>query len=94
MTNAQMDPWSTGTPGYRRALITGMAGSGMGVLCLVLAAVISEDGFGTLRTLGAVLIGVGIVAHLTGLVLRKRQAASIVRNRHRSQPGAERKGTP
>ncbi|WP_169558513.1 hypothetical protein [Nesterenkonia alba] len=82
MTNAQMDPWSTGTPAYRAALVTGMGATFLGVVTLITAAFTdSESLAGTLRTTGLVLVGVGLLSHLVGIGLRKRQALQIVRNR-------------
>lgn len=79
---SQMDPWSTGTPGYRAALLTGMASTLLGILVVIAAALIgSEAAASTLRTVGLVLIGVGLGSHLLGILLRRRQAAQIIRER-------------
>lgn len=79
---SQMDPWSTGTPGYRAALLTGMGGTLLGILVVIAAAFVgSAETASTLRTLGLVLLGVGAVSHVVGIGLRKRQAAQIIRER-------------
>lgn len=78
----QMDPWRTGTPGYRVALLTGMGGTFLGIMVLIIAAVVgSESVAATLRTTGLVLIGIGLFSHLAGIGLRRRQAAHIIRDR-------------
>jgi uncharacterized membrane protein HdeD (DUF308 family) len=78
MTDKPFDPWTSGTPAYRAALIAGMACSLFGILTLVFAAVTDSTLF---RTVGIVLIGVGILSHVTGIGLRKRQALHIIRER-------------
>lgn len=77
---SQMDPWSTGTTGYRAALLTGMGGTLLGIFVVIAAAFLgSEDTASTLRVLGLVLLGIGAVSHVVGIGLRKRQAAQIIR---------------
>ncbi|MGO1523755.1 MAG: hypothetical protein ACTHV8_08700 [Nesterenkonia sp.] len=79
---SQMDPWSTGTPGYRAALLTGMGSTLLGIFVVIAAAFVgSADTASTLRTLGLVLLGIGAVSHVVGIGLRKRQAAQIIRER-------------
>lgn len=81
----QMDPWRTGTPGYRAALVTGMASTFLGILAVIAAAVVAaESTAAVLRTTGLVLIGIGLLSHLVGIGLRRRQAAQIIRNRKSS----------
>lgn len=78
----QMDPWRTGTPAYRVALVTGMGGTFLGIMVLIVAALVgSESTAATLRTTGLVLIGIGLFSHLVGIGLRRRQAAHIIRDR-------------
>ncbi|GAA4840532.1 hypothetical protein [Garicola koreensis] len=79
---SQMDPWSTGTPGYRTALLTGMGSTLLGILVVIAAAFVgSAETASTLGTLGLVLLGIGAVSHVVGIGLRKRQAAQIIRER-------------
>lgn len=79
---SQMDPWSTGTHGYRAALLTGMGSTLLGILVVIAAAFVgSAETASTLRTLGLVLLGIGTVSHVVGIGLRKRQAAQIIRER-------------
>lgn len=82
MTHAPFDPWSSGTPAYRAALITGMVATFLGILGVVTAAFTESGG---LRTLGLVLIGVGIISHLVGIGLRRRQAARILRSQKKAE---------
>lgn len=82
MTHAPFDPWSSGTPAYRAALITGMAATFLGILGVFTAAFTESGG---LRTLGLVLIGVGIISHLVGIGLRRRQAAQILRSQKKAE---------
>lgn len=83
--NAQLDPWSTGTPAYRAALVIGMGATFLGILALITAALAD---LGSLRTTGMILIGAGILSHVVGIGLRKRQATQIIRNRQ-SAAGSE-----
>lgn len=78
MTEKPFDPWNSGTPAYRAALIAGMACSFLGILTLIFAAVADS---GLARTTGIVLIAAGIISHVTGIGLRKRQAVHIIRER-------------
>ena len=78
LSDAQMDPWSTGTPAYRAALIIGMAGSLTGIILIVVSGMQNSS---ALQTAGLVVLGVGMVSHLVGIGLRKRQAAQIIRAR-------------
>ena len=80
----QMDPWSTGTPAYRVALLSGIGGTFIGILVVIAAALVdAESTASTLRTTGLVLIGLGLLSHLIGIGLRRRQAAQIIRNRRK-----------
>lgn len=86
MTNAQMDPWSTGTPGYRAALLMGMGGTALGIVLVVVAAFVeSESAAAATRTAALVILGVGLLSHVVGIGLRKRQAAHIIRDRKNQQ---------
>ncbi|GAB3850712.1 hypothetical protein [Nesterenkonia populi] len=78
LSNAQMDPWSTGTPAYRAALVIGMAGSLIGIILIVVSGIQNSS---ALQTAGLVVLGVGMVSHLVGIGLRKGQAARIIRKR-------------
>ena len=79
---SQMDPWSTGTAGYRAALLIGMGSTLVGIIVVLAAAFVgSEVTASTLRTGGLVLLGIGLVSHVVGIGLRKRQAAQIIRDR-------------
>lgn len=79
---SQMDPWSTGTPGYRAALLIGMGSTLVGIILVLAPAFVgSEVTASTLRTGGLVLLGIGLVSHVVGIGLRKRQAAQIIRDR-------------
>ncbi|TLP77074.1 hypothetical protein [Nesterenkonia sphaerica] len=78
MTDKPFDPWASGTPAYRAALVTGMVCSFVGVVILVVAAMNDSSAF---RTIGIVLICLGLVSHVTGIGLRKRQALHIIRER-------------
>lgn len=80
----QMDPWSTGTPAYRAALLSGIGGTFIGILVVIAAALVdAESTASTLRATGLVLIGSGLLSHLIGIGLRRRQAAQIIRNRRK-----------
>lgn len=80
----QMDPWSTGTPAYRVALLSGIGGTFIGILVVIAAALVdAESTASTLRATGLVLIGSGLLSHLIGIGLRRRQAAQIIRNRRK-----------
>lgn len=79
MTTPPLDPWSNGTPAYRRTLMLGMVSTFLGVVLVVLAAVAVGPGLEpTLRGIGLGLIGLGIVSHLISILLRKRQAKQII----------------
>lgn len=80
----QFDPWTNGTPGYRRALVTGMAGTFLGVLALLAAVFVTGTEFqDLLRRAGMVLVGLGILIHLLSILLRRRQAKEIIQERAR-----------
>lgn len=77
-----MDPWTNGTPAYRRTLMLGMIATFLGVVVVVLAAVaVGPDLEPTVRGAGLGLIGLGILSHLTAILLRKRQAKQIIEAR-------------
>lgn len=78
MTHAPFDPWNSGTGAYRAALVTGMAATFLGILAVIAAAFTDSA---PVRTAGLVLIGVGILSHLVGIGLRRRQAVRILRSR-------------
>lgn len=81
----QMDPWSTGTPAYRAALLTGMGGTLLGIIAVIAAAfAASESAASTIRVTGMVLLGIGLLSHVIGIGLRKRQAAQIIRQKGQS----------
>lgn len=82
----QMDPWSTGTPAYRVALILGMGSTGLGILLVIAGSFITaEDTAATVRTVALVVLGVGLLSHVIGIGLRKRQAAQIIRARKKTE---------
>lgn len=77
-----MDPWRTGTAGYRVALLVGMGSTFIGIIVVIAAALVSaESSAAALRTTGLVLIGIGLFSHVVGIGLRRRQAAQILRER-------------
>jgi len=79
---SQIDPWSTGTTGYRAALLTGMGATLLGIVVVIAAAFVSSaETASTLRTLGLVVLGIGAASHVVGIGLRKRQATQIIRER-------------
>ncbi|WP_258933919.1 hypothetical protein [Nesterenkonia pannonica] len=78
LSNAQMDPWSTGTTAYRAALIIGMAKSLIGIILIVASGMTDTP---ALQSVGLVTLGIGMVSHLVGIGLRKRQAAHMIRAR-------------
>lgn len=82
MTSAPFDPWNSGTPAYRAALVTGMGATFLGILGVIGAALLDS---GALRITGLVLIGVGLLSHLVGIGLRRRQAAQILRSRKNAE---------
>ncbi len=89
----RFDPWTNGTPAYRRTLITGMACTFGGVLLLVLAALSGPGTEDALRTFGIVLVGVGILSHLISILLRRRQAKEIVQAHRERQQAKRARGT-
>ncbi|WP_150461810.1 hypothetical protein [Nesterenkonia ebinurensis] len=72
------DPWTSGTRAYRAALILGMAVTFLGIIAVIAASLTDST---VLRNTGLGLIGAGILSHLTGIGLRRRQAAQILRDR-------------
>ena len=89
----RFDPWTNGTPTYRRTLVTGMACTFGGVILLVLAAISGGSVEGTLRTFGILLVGVGILSHLVSILLRRRQAKEIIQAHRERQQAQRAKGT-
>lgn len=89
----RFDPWTNGTPAYRRTLVTGMACTFGGVILLVLAAISGGSAEGTLRTFGILLVGVGIFSHLISILLRRRQAKEIIQAHRERQQAQRAKGT-
>lgn len=86
MTTPPMDPWTSGTPGYRAALVTGMAATLLGIIALIAAAfTAAESASSTLRTIGLVILGIGLLSHVVGIGLRRRQAAQIIRERKNNE---------
>lgn len=82
MSTPTLDPWSNGTPAYRRTLLLGIFSTFLGVVLVVLAAVaVGPDLEPTLRGVGLALIGLGIISHLISILLRKRQAKQIIQAR-------------
>lgn len=77
------DPWTNGTPGYRAALVVGMGATALGIVVVIIAAFAPDAAAATFRTIGLVLLGLGILSHLFGLLLRRRQAAQIIRARRK-----------
>lgn len=77
----RFDPWTNGTPAYRRTLVTGMACTFGGVVLLVIAAVSGGSAEGMVRTFGLLLVGAGILSHLISILLRRRQAKEIIQAR-------------
>lgn len=82
----QFDPWTNGTPGYRRALVTGMVGTFLGVLALLVAVFTTGTGAQEiLQRTGLVLVGIGVLSHLFSLLLRRRQAKRLLQERARTE---------
>lgn len=91
----RFDPWTNGTPAYRRTLVTGMACTLGGVVLLVIAAVSGGSAEGMVRTFGLLLVGAGILSHLVSILLRRRQAKEIIQARRdrQSQQSQQAEGT-
>lgn len=79
---SQIDPWSTGTPAYRACLLAGIGLTFLGILAVIGAALLEGESLTPgLRTAALILIGGGLVSHVIGILLRKRQAGQIIRDR-------------
>lgn len=89
----RFDPWTGGTPAYRRTLVTGMACTFGGVLLLVLAALSASGTEDVLRTFGLVLVGAGVLSHLISILLRRRQAKEIIQAQRDRQQAQRARGT-
>lgn len=86
MSTPALDPWTNGTPGYRRAVLTGMAGTFLGVLALLAAVFVAGTELqDLLRRAGMVLVGLGVLSHLLSILLRRRQAKQIIQERARQE---------
>ncbi|MCQ1999511.1 hypothetical protein [Arthrobacter zhaoxinii] len=62
-------PWETGSPLYRKLVVSALAISGAGVLLVLLGAVLDNQ---VLMYIALPLIVVGLSTHLTGMVVRAR----------------------
>ncbi|GAA1452637.1 hypothetical protein ACFP47_04180 [Nesterenkonia lacusekhoensis] len=89
----RFDPWTNGTPAYRRTLVTGMVCTFGGVVLLVIAALSGGSAGGTVRTFGLLLVGAGILSHLISILLRRRQAKEIIQAHRDRQQTQRAEGT-
>ncbi|MCC3290215.1 MULTISPECIES: hypothetical protein [unclassified Arthrobacter] len=62
-------PWETGSPLYRKLVVSALALSGLGVLLVLLGAVLDNQ---VLMYTALPLIVVGLSTHLSGMVVRAR----------------------
>ncbi|MCC3276031.1 MULTISPECIES: hypothetical protein [unclassified Arthrobacter] len=62
-------PWETGSPLYRKLVVSALAISGAGVLLVLLGAVTDNQ---VLMYIALPLIVVGLSIHLSGMVVRAR----------------------
>ncbi|MCC9173389.1 hypothetical protein [Arthrobacter sp. zg-Y179] len=62
-------PWETGSPLYRKLVVSALALSGLGVLLVLLGAVLDNQ---VLMYIAIPLIVVGLSTHLSGMVVRAR----------------------
>ncbi|KAD4060283.1 hypothetical protein [Arthrobacter yangruifuii] len=62
-------PWETGSPLYRKLVVSALAISGAGVLLVLLGAVLDNQ---VLMYIALPLIVVGLSTHLSGMVVRAR----------------------
>ncbi|MDM7990068.1 hypothetical protein [Arthrobacter sp. zg-Y877] len=62
-------PWETGSPLYRKLVVSALAISGAGVLLVLLGAVLDNQ---LLMYIALPLIVVGLSTHLSGMVVRAR----------------------
>lgn len=76
-------PWDTGSPLYRKLVITALILTGVGILLAIAGAMLQTD---PLVFAALPIIVAGMAAHLAGLVVRGRDA----RRRHRPENGANR----
>lgn len=77
-------PWDTGSPLYRKLIITALILTGVGILLAVAGAMLELD---LLVYAAMPVIVVGLASHLAGLVVRGRDA------RRRHHPGNGARGT-
>ncbi len=68
-------PWETGSPLYRKLLVSALATTGLGILLALVAAVTGAD---ALFSLALPVIAVGLVTHVAGVLIRLRDT----RRRH------------
>lgn len=73
-------PWDTGSPLYRKLVISALVLTGVGIVLAVAGAMLQADG---LVFAAMPVIVAGLAAHLAGLVVRGRDA----RRRHRPADG-------
>lgn len=64
-------PWETGSPLYRKLVVSALAISGAGVLLVLLGAVMDNQ---VMMYIALPLIVVGLSTHLSGMVVRARDA--------------------
>ena len=64
-------PWETGSPLYRRLVVVALSVTGAGILMVILGAVTNQQ---IIMYLGLPVIVVGMSAHLSGMVVRARDA--------------------
>ncbi|MBD7995105.1 hypothetical protein H9639_07340 [Arthrobacter sp. Sa2CUA1] len=64
-------PWETGSPLYRRLVVTALSVTGAGILMVLLGAVTNQQ---IIMYLALPVIVVGMSAHLSGMVVRARDA--------------------
>ena len=62
-------PWETGSPLYRKLVVSALAISGAGVLLVLLGAVMDNQ---VMMYIALPLIVVGLSTHLSGMVVRAR----------------------
>lgn len=73
-------PWDTGSPLYRKLVISALILTGVGILLAVAGAMLQTD---PLVFAAMPVIVAGLAAHLAGLIVRGRDA----RRRHRPPGG-------
>lgn len=62
-------PWDNGSPLYRILVISAMALTGLGIIVAIIGANVRVQ---ELMLLGMPIIGLGLAAHVAGLVVRAR----------------------